>query len=356
MWCDGLVPVRLPERAWAEVPNLWAREMYRMASGVRLAFATTATAFEVDFRASVLVMQGGLLAGAPVVFDLFVDGEDHGAHEVAEVGARVLDVAREPVVVSETAAPPATLRFADLPPSMKTVELWLPANAVVELTGFRADADVRPLEASRRWIHHGSSVSHGRELRRPTLTWPAVAARLAGLDLVNLGVGGNAHLDPFVARAIRDAPADAISLKVGMNIAMDATFTRRTFAPALHGFLDTVRDGHPDVPIFAISSTVSPLLEDAAGPIGVDDAGELTARAVADDWPLLSLRRIREIMRAVVAERADPSLFYVDGLELLGAEDLADGFHPSESGHQRMGERFAEIMGGPAEARKRSGQ
>jgi hypothetical protein len=62
------------------------------------------------------------------------------------VGARVLDVTREPVIVSETASPPATLRFELPSPSMKAVELWFPANAAVELTGMRADAAVRPQE------------------------------------------------------------------------------------------------------------------------------------------------------------------------------------------------------------------
>lgn len=370
MWCErtaeGFMPVRLPERAWRQLSNLWTREMFRLASGVRLRFTTAATAFEVDVGVSVLVMDGGLLRRAPAAFDLFVDGVDLGAHEVSVVSERVLNVAREPRVVSETRRQSATLRFEGLSPTQKEVELWFPANASVELSGFRADAPVAPQRTSgrKRWVHHGSSVSHGRELPRPTMTWPAVAARLAGVDLVNLGVGGNCHLDPFVARAIRDTRADLISMKVGMNIAMDGTFTRRTFAPALHGFLDTVREGHPDTPVVVISSTISPLLEDAAGPLGIDDQGALTARAVGDDatWPLLSLGRIRQIMGEVVATRSatDANLFYIDGLGLFGADDLGDltdGFHPNQRGHQKIGERFVRAGFGmlpPVPVRKSS--
>jgi len=348
---EGLVPVRLPEQAWSQLPNLWTREMFRMASGIRLSFATSATTFELDVRASVMVMEGGLLASAPVVFDLFVDGVDCGAHEVSQVSTRVLNVARDPVLVRETASESATLRFKGLSPSAKTVELWFPANAVIELTGFRADAAVTPPKTPHRtrWIHHGSSVSHGRELPRPTMTWPAVAAQLAGADLVNLGVGGNCHLDPFVARTIRDTPADVISMKVGMNIAMDGTFTRRTFAPALHGFIDTIRDGHPETPVVVISATISPLLEDSVGPIGVNEAGELTTTPVADEWPLLSLQRLRDITEETVATRSatDSNLLYVDGLRLFGADDLADladGFHPNQTGHRRIGEKFARTV------------
>jgi hypothetical protein len=58
---DGFIPVRLPESAWTRVPNLWAREMYRMAAGVRLNFVTTASSFQPDVRASVMAIAGGLL-------------------------------------------------------------------------------------------------------------------------------------------------------------------------------------------------------------------------------------------------------------------------------------------------------
>ena len=83
----------------------------------------------------------------------------------------------------------------------------------------RADAPVTAADDNRpRWLHHGSSISHGSIATHPTETWPVVAARLAGLDLVNLGLGGSALLDPFVARTIRDTPADLISLKLGINL------------------------------------------------------------------------------------------------------------------------------------------
>jgi hypothetical protein len=45
-----------------------------------------------------------------------------------------------------------------------------------------------------------------------------VAASRAGVDVVNLGLAGNAMLDPYVARTMRDLPADLISVKTGVNI------------------------------------------------------------------------------------------------------------------------------------------
>jgi lysophospholipase L1-like esterase len=186
-------------------------------------------------------------------------------------------------------------------------------------------------------------------VQRPTKAWPAIAARRADVAVVNLGVGGNDYLDPFVARAIRDTAADVISLEVGVNIVMQATFTRRTFGPALDGFLDTIREGHAETPLIVMSPIVCPLLEAATGPLGIDDAGNLTARQVDEDegWPLLSLERVRQLIEAVVVRRSrsDPNLAYVDGLQLFGADgaaDLADGIHPTSEGYERLGRRFAD--------------
>jgi GDSL-like Lipase/Acylhydrolase family len=346
----GVTPVRLPASAWDRVPDLWAREMFRMGSGVRLAFVTSASAFELDARASVMTIEGGLLDTPPPAFDLYVDGHDRGRHEISLVAERRFDVEREPILVTQTPVRQDTLLFGGLGSAEKTVELWFPANGIVEVTGLRANAPIRGVdpEGQRRWIHYGSSISHGREVGRPTSTWPAVAARLGDVDLLNLGVGGNCHLDPFVARAIRDTRADAISLKVGIHIAMDATFTRRTFGPALNGFLDTVRDGHPDVPILAISPIICPLLEDATGPIGTDGDGALTAMPVDGTWNALSLRRIREIVEDIVDARSrdDRNLFYLDGRSLFGLDDvgeLPDGIHPSAGGYVTLAERFARL-------------
>ena len=112
----------------------------------------------------------------------------------------------------------------------------------------RTDAPVEPVpDPGRRvWLHHGSSISHGSDAESPTTTWPALAAALGGVELINLGFGGSALLDPFIARTMRDTPADLISVKLGINLVNEDLMRLRAFGPAVHGFLDTIRDGHPD--------------------------------------------------------------------------------------------------------------
>lgn len=168
--------------------------------------------------------------------------------------------------------PPETVRFDNLPAGDRDVEIWLPHSATVELRTLGSDAPLLPPTPPPgvAWVHYGSSVSHGLEAPAPTLTWPAVAALTTGAALTNLGFGGNAMFDPEVARAIRDTPADLITLKVGINIVGRASMRERTFIPAIHGFLDTIREGHPDTPIVLVSPTPSDELGTQAGPTTPD--------------------------------------------------------------------------------------
>ena len=141
-----------------------------------------------------------------------------------------------------------------------------------------ASLSAAPADTRRKWVHHGSSISHCMEAYSGSRTWPATAAHLADVNLINLGLAGQCHLDQFTARTIRDTPADLISLKCGINIVNGDTLRMRTFAPALHGFLDTVRDGHPDTPLLVVSPILCPAHEDAPGPT---DGTSGTARSVA---------------------------------------------------------------------------
>jgi hypothetical protein len=144
-----------------------------------------------------------------------------------------------------------------------------------------------------------------------------------------------------------------VSLKVGVNIASGDTLKHRTFVPAVHGFLDTIRDVHADVPILVISPIICPMLENAAGPLILKPDGRAypNNRGVPSpgDERALTLRRMRELLADLVRVKRsdDRNLYYLDGLTLFGGADLqelTDGVHPSADGYVRMGERFARAV------------
>ncbi|GEP32954.1 lipase [Nocardioides szechwanensis] len=355
----GFLPHRLPARARALLADPQLSVTESQPSGVRLAFRTGATEIELDVAPTKRAY-----VGAPPrpdgVYDLVVDG-DVVAQATAPGGdVRTVDMATGSV--EHVSGGVVTVRFDGLADRLKDVEIWLPWNETTELVDLRADAPVEPLAASGRpvWVHHGSSISHGSDAASPTATWPALAARLGGRELVNLGFAGSALLDQLTARTIRDTSADLISVKIGINIVNTDAMRLRAFTSAVHGFLDTIRDGHPTTPLLVVSPVLCPLHEETPGPLEMDlsalASGRPRFRATGDPAEVgagkLTLSVIREALTRIVAQRADPNLSLLDGRELYGEDDfvvlpLPDGLHPDAATHQLMGERFASVAFGP---------
>jgi GDSL-like Lipase/Acylhydrolase family len=256
----GVLPHRLPARARALAdPQLLGAEA--CPAGVRLVFRTAATVVEVDgFRTTMAFL--GMPPRPDGRYDLVVDGVLTDRQCSSGGRAVVVDLATGATETHD--GPVGTVRFADLPARDKDVEIWLPYHERTELVDLRADAPVAAVPPRGRpvWVHHGSSISQGSNAASPTTTWPALAAAAGRVDLVNLGFSGSMMLDPFVARAIRDLPADLLSVEVGINIVGGDVMRRRAFAPAVHGFLDTLRDGHPTTPLLVVGPLLCPIYED----------------------------------------------------------------------------------------------
>jgi hypothetical protein len=324
----------------------------RMPSGVRLRFRTDSTRIGLEFLATNLVTPPA--ARRPVVFNLESDLGLRTAR--SEAGNCIVLNPQRPGEFELLRGDADTVWFEGLPGTAASYALWLPHNAFLELRNLVLDADATletaGSESRPRWIHYGSSISHCMEAVEPALTWPAVAARRAGLALQNLGFGGQCHLDQFVARTIRDAGADVITLKTGINIINMDSMRERIFAPALHGFLDTIREGRPDTPIAVISPIYCPSAETAPGPTLANEAGRFVTvpghEAIRNGC--MHLVRMRQIIAGVIEARrraGDSNLQYVDGLSLFGAADAADlpdDLHPNPAGYVRMGERFAPVV------------
>lgn len=355
----GALPHRLPAWARAQYPDQQILMAESQPSGVRLIFQTAATVIELD-----TIPTKRLYAGAPPRpdgrYDLRVDGELTAQASVD--GGDTLSIDMTTGTFRHEQGPAGTARFT-LPTSPdraepRAVEIWLPHDETTVLVTLRSDAPIEPVVDHDRpiWLHHGSSISHGSNAESPTSTWPAVAATHADVQLINLGLGGGALLDPFTARTMRDTPADLISIKIGINVVNSDLMRLRAFTPAVHGFLDTIREGHRQTPLLVVSSTYCPIHEDTPGPSMPDLTRDGAVRFVATGDPAeiasgkLTLNIIRDTLAAIVEQRraTDPHLHYLDGRRLYGEADCAelpllDGLHPDQASHQRIGDRFAAV-------------
>ncbi len=330
----GVIPRRLPAWTIPQVPADMHRGV-RGGSGVRLRLWPTGAAVTLRLRCAVYHPENAPPQRVDAV---------RGSATTHAVLPRVTTLDERGFPLTDAAFDEVHVA---LPPGDGPVELWLPPGGVTEIAGLDA-AGLRPLPGDERvrWWHHGSSISQCSGAAGPLETWPAVAARLTGVHRTSLGFGGQAMLDPFVARTLRDADADRISLAVGINIHNGATMTARTFTPALHGFLDTIREGHPTTPLLVASPILFPDGEGCPGPLAFAPDGRAIPLGdpAAVSAGALSVGAIRALIDAVLAVRADPHLVFVDGRDLMGAGDvdhLPDGLHPDAEGYRLLGRRFA---------------
>jgi hypothetical protein len=352
---EALTVSRLPAWTRDQVPPEM-RLVVTTPSGVRLRFKTDSPRVGLNFLATNMVIPPR--ERQPISFSLEAAGRLQRA--VSTKGNTLILDLKDPSDYELVRGPADTIWFDGLDPN-ETCELWLPHNARIELRGLLVEDGASILapdpETRPRWIHYGSSISHCTEADQPGEIWPAVAARLGGAALQNLGFGGQCHLDQFVARTIRDSDADLISVKAGINVLNGDSMRERVYRSALHGFLDTVREGKRDQPIMLISPIFCPSGEDHPGPsvLGPDGRFKTIPGSESIRMGCMSLTRIREINADVVEKRraaGDERVRYLDGLDLFGpadAEDLPDDLHPNAAGYVRMGERFAkhlrEMMG-----------
>ena len=299
---DWRMPWRIPFDQISLYPPDALRERAAMPAGVRISCHS-----DTELLAGYVEP-----AEEPGSVDLYCDGELQGSVELeGQTG----------------------FRFDGLPSGEKLLELWLPQHGEFRLRGLEVSegASISPYADTRpRWVTYGSSITHCRTAESPSFTWPALAARKHGLKLTCLGYGGNCHLEPMIARMMRELPADFLSMKVGINIYGSDSLSVRTFQSAIIGFVQIVREKHPDTPFVVISPIFSPPRETTPNAVG---------------FTLDGMRQ--EVAEAVEALRSmgDANLHYLNGLELFGA-DLAhllpDDLHPDAEGYKIMGQNFVD--------------
>ncbi len=221
--------------------------------------------------------------------------------------------------------------FTNLPSSMKRVEIYFSQKAAVIVKALQIDdgASAAPLQNNQpRWVTYGSSITQCSAAESPAQTWPAIVARNKGWDLTCMGFGGQCHLEPMVARVIRDLPADVISMCLGINVMGRNSLNIRTFRSAIIGMVSIIREKHVNTPLFLISPIYCPHRETDENLVGMN---------------LITMRE--EIQEAVniLISYGDSNLIYVDGLDIFGeafADKLPDHLHPNAEGYKIMADHI----------------
>ena len=213
----------------------------------------------------------------------------------------------------------------------KPAIIYLPEGmhpVILSLTAVKGE--ISPAPELPRWIAYGDWTTQGWTASGPSQGWAAIAARKAGLDLVNFGYAGAGRGEIVSAEHIASLDADVISVAYGATCWTRVPYSVGMVAEGFRAFLDILRQGHPATPIVAISPIVRPDAEDVPNRLGA---------TMAD---------IRHAMETIARERilaGDTTLSLVAGETMITVDHLEDGIHPGDEGHKRIASAVTKALG-----------
>ena len=341
---DYLSFKRVP--TWTEAKHghsFLAIDVASQGSGVRLDFETDASQMSMSLAFDAVIWPG--LPEVPVQVVVEVDGQsqNYPLTNLRYLGFPGFNRLGD-------------LKFADVTFNLgenifKRVTVWFPHNAISYVASVEINGETKPYRSTApKWVHYGSSISHSGEADLPTGVWPVIASKVLDIDLVNLGLGGNALLDPYMSKVILDHQPEYLSMKLGINSVNGASHTLRTFYPAVYGLIESLVEKKPDLKILLISPVFCPPHEDGFGPTVFDMQAH---KATANTNPApemvpanLNLKRVREALEKIADDlrSSGVNIRFLSGLELLSEADahlLEDDLHANSEGYELMGNRFA---------------
>lgn len=301
---EGVMPWRIPfsEKDLFSWPLV---ERAAMPAGVRIEFASNTSYLELFFDS--------IPDRSPL--DIFCDGELKATLDTADLNF---------------------VKVENLGTENKTIQIWLPQYGEFRINKLtiEGDASLAKSEDQKhfKWITYGSSITQCRGANSPSRTWPAIVARTHNLDLTCLGFAGQCHLDPMVARTIRDLPADIISMCLGINVYTASSLGERTFQPGILGFIKILREKHISTPIILMSPIYSPGREKTPNDVG------LTLEFIRNE-----IKNVVEIMESL----GDSNIYYLDGLSVFDDQYeklLPDNLHPNDEGYSIMAGNISNFL------------
>lgn len=224
------------------------------------------------------------------------------------------------VDVRARTTPGAHVARLPLPRPDGTYTVQLPQGVRPLLREVRAlgGGTLAPAPRRPRWLVYGDSLVEGWAATRPHFAWPSVAARMLGVEDVNLGYAGAARGEVASAQQIAALDADLLTVAFGTNCWARTPHPAPLLYETARAFLAVVRAGHPQAPLLVLSPVLRPDAETAPNALGATHA---------------ELRDAVERAARDAAGHGDKQLALLPGGALLTADHLVDGVHPGDRGH-----------------------
>ena len=239
---------------------------------------------------------------------------------------------REPmeIIIEEPANMPLMSAIHDRTPQPfgpRLVRICLPHIHKIRIVSIAGDLTYPEPTAlpARTLLCYGSSITHGAHAIVPETTYVSQCGYHLGYDVINLGLGGSAHMDAAVADHIASRDDwDLATLEMGVNV---RTWDPERFRAAVDRFVTTIVSAHPDKLVFCIDLFPNnyDFMDEPPGAIG-----------------------FREIVKDVAARQNSAKVIHVDGRSLQTRPSglQVDLVHPNEHGMIEIGRNLATLISG----------
>jgi len=176
-----------------------------------------------------------------------------------------------------------------------------------------------------KYLAYGSSITHGQAVIKPSGSYAMRTAQLLGVDLINLGFGGGAHLEKEMADYIAERDDwDFATFEMGIN--MVGGFEVDEFQKRVEYFIPKIAEKNPDKWIFCIDIFT----------FNGDFFDDLKGKE----------KKFREIVKNTVENLNMEKVVHISGKDILKSIDglAVDLVHPSPSGMEEMAQNLSDII------------
>jgi len=175
----------------------------------------------------------------------------------------------------------------------------------------------------KKFLSYGSSITHGGFSIVPTYTYVAKTAYILGIDALNLGFGGGAHLEKEIADYIAERDDwDFATFELGVN--MVSGFEVEEFKRRVDYFIEKIVSKNPEKYLFFMDIF----------PYHMDFDNQEKQK------------KFRNIVKNKVEEINKKNVIHISGFEILKDVRglMTDRIHPSSHGFEEMGYNLASIL------------
>jgi hypothetical protein len=285
------------------------------SAGLAIVFKTNSTTVSAKWTVGGNKPLSNMTPIAQKGLDLYI--KKNGKWEFAGVGKPNGNTGNGTIVESMDSSDKECMLFLPLYDELKQLEIGVDENSTISSleNPFR-----------KKIVIYGSSIVHGASAGRPGMAYPAQLSRTTGLYFINLGMSGNAKMEPEAAKMVSDiTQVDAFILDCIPNPS-PVQIKERT-----ENFIKTIRQKHPKTPIILVQTIIREL-----------GNFNLHWRTQVQDQNDEATAAFNRLKNAGIKD-----IYLIKGEHLIGDdhEGTTDGTHPNDLGFYRMTEQLSpQIM------------